>query len=37
LKAGKVALRNILTDIRAAETALTGRINADTILLKVSK
>ena len=37
LKAGKVALRNILTDIRAAEKVLTGRINADTILLKVTK
>jgi len=37
LKAGKVALRNILTDIRAAEKVLTGRINADTILLRVSK
>ena len=37
LKAGKVALRNILTDIRAAEKALTGRINADTILLRVTK
>lgn len=37
LKAGKVALRNILTDIRAAEKALTGRINVDTILLRVTK
>ena len=37
LKAGKVALRNILTDIRAAEKVLTGRINADTILLRTVK
>jgi hypothetical protein len=37
LKAGKVALRNVLNDIRAAETALTGRINVDTILLRVTK
>ena len=37
LKAGKVALRNILTDIRAAEKVLTGRINTDTILLRVTK
>ena len=37
LKAGKVALRNILTDIRAAEKELTGRINADTILLRTVK
>jgi hypothetical protein len=37
LKAGKVALRNVLTDIRAVESVLTGRINVDTILLRVSK
>jgi hypothetical protein len=37
LKAGKVALRNILNDIRAAEKALTGRINSDTILLRTVK
>jgi len=37
LKAGKVALRNVLTDIRAAESVLTGRINNDTILLRVPK
>jgi hypothetical protein len=37
LKAGKVALRNVLNDIRAAEKPLTGRINTDTILLRVSK
>ena len=37
LKAGKVALRNVLTDIRAAEKVLTGRINADTILLRTVK
>jgi hypothetical protein len=37
LKGGKVALRNILNDIRAVESALTGRINNDTILLRVIK
>lgn len=37
LTAGKVALRNILIDIRAAEGKLTGRINADTILLRTVK
>jgi hypothetical protein len=37
LKAGKVALRNVLNDIRAVESALTGRINADTILLRTIK
>ena len=37
LNAGKVALRNILTDIRAAEGRLTGRINNDTILLRTVK
>jgi len=37
LKGGKVALRNILNDIRAVESALTGRINADTILLRTVK
>jgi hypothetical protein len=37
LKAGKVALRNTLNDIRAAEKALTGRINSDTILLRTVK
>ena len=37
LKAGKVALRSVMTDINAAEKALTGRINTDTILLRVIK
>jgi hypothetical protein len=37
LNAGKVALRNILIDIRAAEGRLTGRINSDTILLRTIK
>ena len=37
LKGGKVALRNILTNIRAAEKVLTGRINTDTILLRTVK
>lgn len=37
LNGGKVYLRNAIDNIRAVESALTGRINADTILLKVSK
>jgi hypothetical protein len=37
LKGGKVALRNVLTEIRAAERVLTGRINNDTILLRTIK
>jgi hypothetical protein len=37
LKGGKVALRNVLNDIRAVESALTGRINTDTILLRTVK
>ena len=37
LKAGKVALRKVLTDINAVEQALTGRINSDIILLRVIK
>ena len=34
-KAGKVQLRKFLDDIRATETLLTGRINADIVLLRV--
>lgn len=34
-KAGKVALRKFLQDIKAVEIKLNGRINADTVLLKV--
>jgi len=34
-KAGKVALRSFLKDIRATETKLSGRLNTDTIILKV--
>jgi hypothetical protein len=37
LKGGKVALRNVLTEIRTAEGVLTGRINNDTILLRTIK
>jgi hypothetical protein len=32
---GKVALRNLLSTIKSKETPLTGRINKETILLKV--
>lgn len=34
-KAGKVALRTFIKDIRATEIRLNGRINEDTVLLKV--
>lgn len=34
-EAGKVALRKILPNVRSKEKKLTGRINGDTILLKV--
>ena len=37
LGAGKVTLRNIMANIRAVESPLTGRINSDTILLKATK
>lgn len=32
---GKVALKKIMSEIKAVESALTGRINGDTILLRV--
>lgn len=34
-RAGKVALRTFVKDIKAVEIKLTGRINEDTLLLKV--
>lgn len=37
ISGGKVFLRNVLGDIRAVESKLTGRINKDTILLRVIK
>ena len=37
LKGGKVFLRNALDSIKAVESKLTGRINADTILLRMMK
>jgi hypothetical protein len=36
-KAGKVKLRTFMNDVKAVEIKLTGRINKDTILLKVQK
>jgi hypothetical protein len=36
LKAGKVPLRKFLDDIKATAVKLTGRINSDTILLRVT-
>lgn len=35
-KAGKVALRTFLKDIKAVEVRMNGRINEDTLLLKVA-
>lgn len=35
LSGGKVALRHVLDDMRAKESKLNGRINMDTVLLKV--
>lgn len=35
-KAGKVQLRKFLSEIRAVETKMNGRINADILLLKTS-
>ena len=37
MKAGKVLLRNYMDGIRAVESALTGRLNGDTILLRCLK
>lgn len=37
MKAGKVLLRNYMDGIRAVESSLTGRLNSDTILLRILK
>jgi hypothetical protein len=37
LNGGKVYLRNAMDNIRAVESALTGRINDDTILVRCIK
>ena len=37
LSAGKIALRKVMSDLKTAETEATGRINSDTILLRVIK
>lgn len=37
LNAGKVTIRNLMTGIRAVESLLTGRLNSDTILLRIVK
>jgi hypothetical protein len=37
LKAGKITLRKVLSGINSVEQELTGRINDDTILLRVIK
>jgi len=36
-KAGKIALRTYMSDIKATETKMNGRLNEHTVLLKVSK
>jgi hypothetical protein len=35
VKGGKVFLRNAMADIKAKEKVLTGRLNSDTILVKI--
>jgi hypothetical protein len=37
LSAGKVTLRNFMDGIRAVESSLNGRLNADIILLRIVK
>ena len=37
LTGGKVFLRNVIDTIKAVESNLNGRINADTILLRIVK
>lgn len=37
LKGGKVFLRNVIENIRAVDSPMTGRLNGDTILLRVMK
>ena len=37
MNGGKVVMKNILTNIRTVENNLTGRINGDTILVRVIK
>jgi hypothetical protein len=37
LKGGKVFLRSVLTNIKAVESKLNGRLNKDIILLRVVK
>lgn len=36
LKAGKVALRTVLSKLTTKESVLTGRLNSDTIILKIT-
>jgi len=37
INGGKVYLRNVIENIRAVDSGLTGRLNDDTILLKIIK
>ncbi len=37
LKGGKVALRNLMDGVKAVEAPLTGRVNSDTILVRILK
>jgi len=36
IKGGKVYLRNVMSTIKSKEKGLTGRLNSDTILLKIT-
>lgn len=36
-RAGKIALRKFLAEINSVETKLNGRLNADTVILRVAK
>jgi hypothetical protein len=35
-KAGKIQLRKFLDDVKATESKMNGRMNADIVLLKVA-
>lgn len=37
LTGGKIALRNLLANVKTVESALTGRLNSDTILVRILK
>jgi hypothetical protein len=37
INGGKVFLRNVIDNIRAVQSPLSGRINADTVLVRIIK